>query len=442
MRKFIGIYVLAALILTFVLFVFDTKASVDIVLGSLHTDLHLWQFCTALFLMFFAVLLVCGACCDFWMKKVEKSILQKSENKADHEALFLLLKTMTSTTEGDMKSARKYLKNLEDKIGAHVIIDVLKTKILKGEKKFDELEKLSEKLLENKDASLVGLKSLIESGQNQKHFQKALASANQAFEIRKDLYWVIENTFYLRASSGDYKGALEVLEVGKSKKMISKEKYDAFKAVALYEIALKEKKSGNQLLYSADLLHAVELCPTFVPAALELADFYAANDKKRTAEKVLKNVWRQNPTTDVAQKYLALYAKDSPCERAQRMESFSLLNIKQTSINHFIKADLDMKAGLYDKAKAELELFLIKNPATKKIAKLICQFEKKVKHNKDAALSWEKRALSADDECLWVCSNCGKTKSKWHAFCDECHAFNAFEWMLCVSNQKNGQRKK
>ena len=41
MKKFVGIYALATLAVMFVLFVFDTRANVDIVLGSLHADLHL-----------------------------------------------------------------------------------------------------------------------------------------------------------------------------------------------------------------------------------------------------------------------------------------------------------------------------------------------------------------------------------------------------------------
>ena len=41
---------------------------------------------------------------------------------------------MTSTTEGDLKAARKHLKTLESIIGKTVLTDILELKILKGEK--------------------------------------------------------------------------------------------------------------------------------------------------------------------------------------------------------------------------------------------------------------------------------------------------------------------
>ena len=354
------------------------------------------------------------------------------KKEAADKALFALLKTMTSTTEGDLKSARKHLKVLESIIGSHILTDVLELKILKGEKNFDAVEKLSFKLLNNKDSELVGLKSLLETSAQKKNFQEALFSANKAFETRQDLYWVIENTFQFRALSGDWLGALEVLEAGLKKKLILPQKYAEYKAIALYQISLEAAKNGRDFESLKYLTHACHLCPEFIPAALDLAKRFESDNQTERAKKTLKEVWRRNPTYDIAKAYLNLFKSDTPLEQVLRMETFALLNTKDTSLNNFILAECDMKAKLYEKARAEFEIFLINNPATKKIASLIEKYEKQVNHNTKAAENWHKRSASCADDCVWVCSHCAQTSSKWKPFCSKCGAFNPFHWHLYI----------
>ena len=141
-------------------------------------------------------------------KITEKLVL----NRADIDnSMMLLLKAMTSITAGDMSAARKCLKELRNLIGDDTIIDVLTLKIYKGEKNFDKMEELSTKLMNNPDLELVSLKAAVEAQMQKKEFEQALINANKAFEVRQDLYWVIESAFNLRAKAGDWEGALQVL---------------------------------------------------------------------------------------------------------------------------------------------------------------------------------------------------------------------------------------
>ena len=57
-----------------------------------------------------------------------------------------------------MNEARFHIKNLKKVIGNDPIIDVLMMKIYKGEKNYDKMEKLSEKLMKNADIQIVGMK--------------------------------------------------------------------------------------------------------------------------------------------------------------------------------------------------------------------------------------------------------------------------------------------
>lgn len=357
-----------------------------------------------------------------------------SKKDAD-EAMLFVLKTMTATTEGDLSAARKYLTKLKKLIGQSVLTDILELKIFKGEKNFDAVEKLSFKLSKNKDAELVGLKALIETSSNKNDFEKALLSANKAFQARQDLYWVIENAFLLRARSADWDGALEVLEAGFKKKLVSSEKYNELKAIALYALSLKQTKDNKHFNALKCLRQACHLAPDFVPAALDLAAYFKKNNQLEQAKKTLINIWRRNPTYAVAKTYLGLFDDKSPLEQVLRLENLALLNHKNPSLNNFLLAEYDMKAKLYDKARSEFEVFLINNPATKKIIELIEKYEKTVNHNPKAAESWHKRSSSCADDCLWVCSHCKNTSLKWKPFCSKCGTFNPFSWFLCVKKR-------
>ena len=211
--------------------------------------------------------------------------------KEINSAMMLLVETMTSITEGDMIKAKTSLADLKQIIGNDAIIDILLLKIYKGEKNFDKMEELSEKILSNPSLQLIGFKAAIEAQMQKKEFEQALKNANKAFEIRQDLYWVIESAFSLRVKSNDWEGALQVLDSGYQKKLINQEKYTSLKAVALYELAKKSKKDGDSINFFKFCSQSFELEPKLVPVALALAEYYMENDRQvRKAAKILSKI--------------------------------------------------------------------------------------------------------------------------------------------------------
>ena len=96
-----------------------------------------------------------------------------------------------------------------------------------------------------------------------------------------------------------------------------------------------------------------------------------------------------------------------------------------------------MKAKFYDRAKSEFEIFLINNPATKKIAKLIAKYEKEVNKNLKAEQKWLKKEQNCAEDNVYRCSSCNRVEKHWTPFCKECGGFNTFEWLLYV--KKTGE---
>lgn len=258
---------------------------------------------------------------------------------------------------------------------------------------------------------------------------------------QSDVCWEGKESFETFAKNGDWVNALHILENAKKHRAVSDADYALYKSVALYELALREKNEGNMHAYPRHLVLSHELDPSFVPAALALAEFYVNDEQKLKASKILQDIWRKNPTDKAALAYLDLYEKDTPLERAQRMEHFAVFNALRPFLNNYLKAMFDIKAKLYDKAKAELELFLLKNPATKKVAEMMATLEQDGRHNVAAASRWKKRTDLATKECFWQCA-CGHKASHWQPFCKKCGAFCRMHWTLCERPVKKRRETK
>lgn len=378
----------------------------------------------------------------------DNSQIVLSRNQFD-EAAILIVKAMSAITSGLMNDARRNLVNLRKIIGDDAIIDILMLKIYKGEKNFDKMELLSQKLMKNEDIQLVGMKAALEVQMEKKEFTEALRTANRAFEVRQDLYWVISSAFLLRAKNNDWLGALEILESGIDKDITPEHKAMRLKSIALYELAKQSLSENDKTNFFKFITQALNENNKLIPAALDLADYYVKNDKQiRKAEKVLCNMWCANPCYEIAQAYLNLFRKDTKAEKIQRMEKLALMNSKRPSLNNLILAELYIDAKKYAKAKTECQLFLLKNPATEKVGNLLRILQEKT--NKSAKKSKNtvntiKQKISEislkneeyPKDFQWVCANCGHTDDSWNAICPECGEIGRNYWHLYVDKSSS-----
>lgn len=379
----------------------------------------------------------------------EKNKIVLTRNQFD-EAAILIVKTISATSTGLLNEARRHLVCLRKIIGDDAIIDILMLKIYKKEKNFDKMEQLSQKLMQNENIQLVGMKAAVEAQMEKKEFTEALKTVNHAFEVRQDLYWVLSSAFILRAKNNDWVGALEVLDAGISKNIIPEHKASRLKAVALYELAKQAKKENDDVKFFKFVTQAMQENSRLIPAALDLAAYYVKNDAQiRKAEKVLCAIWAENPSYDVAMAYLNLFDKDSAEERVQRMEKLALINTKRPSLNNLILAQLYIDAKKYAKARTECNLFLLKNPATQKIAEMLDILEEDNPKDGKSGNGFMDSLKShipfiKNEETLypkdfqWVCANCGHTSDEWQAICPECGEVGRHYWNLYIDkNAKN-----
>lgn len=464
MTRKTSIFIFIGLIVTFVLWMFDRSSLVTVNWRETYSQFSIPEAMLFLLVLFAVIDLITrivrtiirvqlkevyrtsvfrngtdeNATIDVLAGKItDKMIL----NRRDFDnSMLLVLRAMTSITAGDMKEARVNLSNLKKIIGDDPIIDVLKMKIYKGEKDFDHMEKLSAKLMKNESIQLIGMKAAVEAQMQKKEFKEALATVNRAYELRQDLYWVIESAFELRAKAKDWEGAMQVLDAGLKKKMVSQTDYKRYKSIVLLEMAKDYKAKKDEVNFFKCASQSLEADSTLVPAALELARYYKKTDNQyRKAAKVLTETWKRNPVDELAYEYLKLFPKESVLDQIQRLESFTMLNSLRPSLNNRLIAELTSKAGLWTRAKSEVEMFLINNPCTKEICRIAASFEEKYSKDKAAAKEWKKRTGICANDSAWVCEDCGHASQDWEAVCPNCGSFGREKWHLYVEDVQETQ---
>ena len=129
-------------------------------------------------------------------------------------------------------------------------------------------------------------------------------------------------------------------------------------------------------------------------------------------------------------KYLSLHAKSTISEKIQRMEKLALSNSIRPSLNNLILAELYVKAKKFAKAKTECKIFLLKNPATQKLAEILSILDKKNAKKSDTPIDLS----DYPKDFKWVCANCGTVHDDWKAICDNCAEVGRVYWHLYIDN--------
>ena len=128
------------------------------------------------------------------------------------------------------------------------------------------------------------------------------------------------------------------------------------------------------------------------------------------------------------------------------MEKLALANNKRPSLNNLILAELYLKAKKYAKAKTECKIFLLKNPATQKMAEIIGELDEKTQkkpssstglmHSLTQKFAHISKSNVSLDNCpkdfQWVCANCGHIEDHWEPICSQCGEIGRSYWHLYV----------
>ena len=272
------------------------------------------------------------------------------------------------------------------------------------------------------DTKALGLHGLFVEAQRRGDHASAHAFAEEAARESPSLGWADKAVLEFRCVTGDWAGALALLE-GK-KRALDKESYRRQRAVMLTAraLALQETDRDNAKAFA---LEAAKLAPTLVPAAAVAGRMLAEGGEQRKATRVVDKAWRANPHPDLAQVFSELRFGDAARDRLKRVEAWA-----QKVPGHIEGALALARAAIdaqqYAKARAALAPYLA--APTKRVALLMAELERAERNDEGRAREWIARAVNAAPDPAWTAD--GHVSNRWLPVSPVSGRLDAFEWRV------------
>ncbi len=336
---------------------------------------------------------------------------------------------MIAAGAGDSVAARKMLKQANGLLDSTTepLLKLLDAQATMLEGKHDDARSMFEKMLEDPETRILGLRGLYMEAQRlgdrdaQKHY------AEKAAELAPQLNWASRAALDLKTVNGDWDGAIRLLDKQKSTKLVTKEEAKRKRAVLLTAMAM-DYAAGDPAKAKSAALEAHKLAPDFVPAAVAAAEAAFRLNEVRRGTKVLETAWRKEPHPDLALAYVNAKPGDTAQERFKRAKRLQTLQ-PDNNETHMIVGQIALEAGEYAQAREAVAQVLSLEPRESAFM-LMADIEAAETGDQGKMREWLARAVRAPRDAAWTAD--GYVSEKWAPFSPVTGKIDAFEWKVPV----------
>jgi len=330
---------------------------------------------------------------------------------------------------GDPATARQMLRRADGLLvkTSEPLIQLLEAQAVMLEGDHDGARSKFEKMLEDPELRDLGLRGLYMEAQRlgdrdaQKHY------AEKAAELAPQLGWASKAALDLKTSTGDWEGALRLVEKQQTAKHIDKEAAKRKRAVLLTAIAMENVEPDPGRAKQAGL-EAHRLAPEFAPAVVAASDACLRLNELRRAAKILETTWRKAPHPDVALAYVNVRSGDSAADRLKKARKLEQLKPNNAE-SSLIVAQMAMEAAEFDDARKAVAAVL-RNEPRENAYLLMADIEEQETGDQGKIREWLSRALRAPRDPAWTAD--GYVAEKWAPFSPISGRIDAFEWKVPV----------
>lgn len=272
------------------------------------------------------------------------------------------------------------------------------------------------------DTKALGLHGLFIEAQRRDDLAGARAYAEEAVRTVPALAWAGRAVLEFRCATGDWTGALAMLE--RTKGALADDTYRRQRAVMLTARGLGAEESDRDGA-KASALEAVKLAPTLAPAAALAGRLLAEGGELRKAARIIEKAWCANPNPELAQTYAELRFGDAARDRLMRIER--LANKAPGNVEGALaiaRAALDARE--FAKARAALASYIA--APTRRVALLMAELERAEHNDEGRAREWIARALHAAPDPAWTAD--GHVSDRWLPVSPLTGRLDAFEWRV------------
>ena len=428
----LSIFVLQFLILIIALtFIFTNPFIVSLDIGNLKysfsSNLFAVVFISFIFLLYLVFYL-------FFRSRLSlgKYFLKNKYNKIEKGYLHFvdaMIAVANKDNKTALKSHKKMVSYLKDDPSLSLL---LKSEVLKIEKKFPELNNVYEDMIKSKKTETLGYRGLMEQNLRNQDYHHAFLYGEKLFSINPNIEKLYDTLIFIAAKTKNWNQIILLSDKAFSNKIISKNDLNENKSIGFYEIA-KIKFDSDIKDALKNILKAIELKKNFAPYVKLHLEITAALNDKRNLKKLIKKYWSLNPSSLL------------------RSIIIKILNDNDLTDIKFINEIIKNNAG-EEESKKLLIYFAIKNLkwdiARENIigmigsnpSKDICYFMSDIElgenNDKQKSDAWIMRAENAKLENSWICRITNQSQEEWSSLSDSGN-YNSLVWSSPMMIRQN-----
>ena len=427
-----SIFVLQFLLLIIALtFVFTNPFIVSLDIGNLKysfsSNLFAVVFISFIFLLYLVLYL-------FFRSRLSlgKYFLKNKYNKIEKGYLHFvdaMIAVANKDNKTALKSHKKMVSYLKDDPSLSLL---LKSEVLKIEKKFPELNNVYEDMIKSKKTETLGYRGLMEHNLRNQDYHHAFLYGEKLFSINPNIEKLYDTLIFIAAKTKNWNQIISLSDKAFSNKIISKNDLNENKSIGFYEIA-KIKYDSDIKDSLKNILKAVDMKKNFPPYVKLHLEITAALNDKRNLKKLIKKYWSLNPSSLLRSIII------------KTLNDNDLTDIKL--INEIIKNN----AG-EEESKKLLIYFAIKNLkwdiARENIIGMIgsspsrdiCYFMSDIElgenNDKQKSDAWIMRAENAKLENCWICRITNQSQEEWSSLSNSGN-YNSLVWSSPMMIRQN-----
>ena len=207
-----------------------------------------------------------------------------------------ILRSLTALSAGDAKIAAYQAQRAQKLSPAEDgLAQLLGAHAARMSGQVNDAEERFEALSQHKETSLLGYQGLIKTAYEQGEEQKALSLAYQAYDKNTKNKDFLPRIYDMELESRSWNAALKTLRKIEKFAALPKDKIKSDRAALVTQIGLEAKRGGQYAQAADQFRAALKLSNGFLPASLELAEYFVKQKQTGKARRVIEAQWRVQP---------------------------------------------------------------------------------------------------------------------------------------------------
>ena len=428
----LSIFVLQFLILIIALtFIFTNPFIVSLDIGNLKysfsSNLFAVVFISFIFLLYLVLYL-------FFRSRLSlgKYFLKNKYNKIEKGYLHFvdaMIAVANKDNKTALKSHKKMVSYLKDDPSLSLL---LKSEVLKIEKKFPELNNVYEDMIKSKKTETLGYRGLMEQNLRNQDYHHAFLYGEKLFSINPNIEKLYDTLIFIAAKTKNWNQIILLSDKAFSNKIISKNDLNENKSIGFYEIA-KIKFDSDIKDALKNILKALELKKNFAPyVKLHLEIIVNLNDK-RNLKKLIKKYWSLNPSS-LLRSIITKILNDNDLTDIKFINEIIKNNASEEESKKLL-IYFAIKNLKWDIARENVIGMIGSNPS-KDICYFMSDIELGENNDKQKSDAWIMRAENAKLENSWICRITNQSQEEWSSLSDSGN-YNSLVWSSPMMIRQN-----